>query len=40
MHWTNLDNVPDLFTFQNSVSTTSSHLSDIQKLSAIDEVVV
>ena len=40
VHWPNLDDIPNLFTFQNPVPTTSCHLRNIEKLRAVDHVIV
>lgn len=40
MHWTNLDNVTRLFALEYAITTTSSHTSNIEKLGAVDHVVV
>ena len=40
MKRSNFDNVSDLFTLQNSISTTTGHASNIRKLGSIDEVVI
>ena len=40
MHGANLDHMSGLLALQNAVTTASRHSSDIQKLGAVDEVVV
>jgi hypothetical protein len=40
MHGANLDHMPGLLALQNAVTTAARHSSDIQKLGAVDEVVV
>lgn len=40
VHGTNLDNMANLFTLQNSVSSSSRHAGHVQKLGAIDHVVI
>jgi hypothetical protein len=40
MHWANLHNVPCLFALQNAVSSASCHTGNIQKLCAVDHMVV
>jgi hypothetical protein len=40
VHGTNLDNVSCFFTFEDAVSATSGHTSDIKQLGAVDHVVI
>lgn len=40
MHWSNLNDVPGLLALQDAVATASSHTGDVQKLGAIDHVIV
>lgn len=40
VHGTNLDHVSDLFGFEDTVSSTSRHASNVQQLGTVDEMVV
>lgn len=40
MHGSNFDHVPSLLTLQDSVSSSSGHASNVEKLSAVYHVVV
>lgn len=40
MHGPDLDDVADLLAFENAVSTSSGHSSDVEQLGAVDHVVV
>lgn len=40
VHWPNFDNVPDFFTLEDAVATPTSHPRYIQKLGAVDHVVI
>lgn len=40
VHWSDFDDVSDLFTLQDTVSSTSGHASHIQKLRTVDHMIV
>jgi hypothetical protein len=40
MHWANLDNVLLLLALENTVTAASGHASNIEKLSAINHMVI
>lgn len=40
VHRTNLDHMTDLFTLQDTVTTTASHTSDIEQLGTVDHMVI
>jgi len=40
MHWTDLDNLAILLSFQQAITATSCHVGDIQQFGTIDEAVV
>lgn len=40
MHRTNLHNVPSFFALENTVTTTPRHASNVQKLCAVNHVVI
>lgn len=40
MHWSNLDNVSDLFTLQNAIAAATSHASNIQQLCPVDHMII
>ena len=40
VHWANLDNVSSLLTLQDTIPTATGHASDVQKLGAVDHVIV
>jgi hypothetical protein len=40
MHWANLDNVSHLFALENSIPTSTSHSRNVEKLGAIDHMVI
>lgn len=40
MHWPDLNNVPLLLTFQDAISASSGHSSNVEQLGSVDHVVV
>lgn len=40
MHWADLDNMARLLAFQYAVTTTPGHSRDVEKLGAVDHVIV
>jgi len=40
VHWSDLDDMSDLFTFQDAVTASASHARHVQQLGTVDHVVV
>ena len=40
MHWANLDHVPGLLAFQDTIPTSSGHTGNVEQLGAVDHVII
>ena len=40
VHWTNFHDVSHLFALQDPIATTSRHAGDVEKLGAVDHMIV